>query len=130
MHRDHKIISIIQWRDAKEISFYYFRNTKFSAKQEKTHVNSIYIVGIMFVSRNKQIKILTLERSCPPKPLYLGEKYTKRVHVKPTQYRCQLLTCKEIANFILETNQNEMKNRSNAYNVDTSQFITPETCKN
>ena len=36
-------------RDAKEISFYYFRNIKLCAKQEKIQVNSIYIVGIMFV---------------------------------------------------------------------------------
>ena len=77
----------------------------------------------MSVSRNKQTKILTLKRSCPPKPLYLGEKYTKRVQVKPTQYRCQLLTCKEIANLILEILQNEMKNRSKADNVDISQTI-------
>ena len=37
------------YRDAKEISFYYFHNTKLCAKHEKTLVNSIYIVGIMFV---------------------------------------------------------------------------------
>ena len=33
------------YRNAKEISFYYFRNTKLCTKQEKTHVNSIYIAG-------------------------------------------------------------------------------------
>ena len=39
------------YRDAKEISFYYFRDTKLSAKHEKTHVNSIYIVekGMVFI---------------------------------------------------------------------------------
>ena len=37
------------YRDGKEISFYYFRDTKLCAKHEKTHVNSIYIVRIMFV---------------------------------------------------------------------------------
>ena len=35
--------------DAKEISFYYFRDTELCAKHEKTHVYSTYIVGIMFV---------------------------------------------------------------------------------
>ena len=37
------------YRDAKEILFYYFRDTKVCAKHEKTQVNSIFIVGIMFV---------------------------------------------------------------------------------
>ena len=37
------------YRDAKEILFYYFRDTKLCAKHEKTQVNSIFIVGIMFV---------------------------------------------------------------------------------
>ena len=33
----------------KETSFYYFCDKKLCAKHKKTHVNSIYIVGIMFV---------------------------------------------------------------------------------
>ena len=33
--------------DSKEISFYYFRDTKL-VQDTKKHVNSIYIVGIMF----------------------------------------------------------------------------------
>ena len=33
----------------KETSFYYFCDKKLCAKHEKTHVNSIYIAGIMFV---------------------------------------------------------------------------------
>ena len=37
-----------QYRDSKEILFYYFRNTKLCAKHKK-HMNSIYIVGIVFV---------------------------------------------------------------------------------
>ena len=40
---------IFHYRDAKEISFYNFRDKKLCAKHEKTHVNSIYVVGIMFV---------------------------------------------------------------------------------
>ena len=34
--------------NAKEVSLYYFCDTKLCAKHEK-HVNSIYIVGIMFL---------------------------------------------------------------------------------
>ena len=34
--------------NAKEISFYYFRDTKLCAKYGKTQVHSIYIVGFMF----------------------------------------------------------------------------------
>ena len=37
------------YRDAKEISIYYFHNPKLCAKHEKAHVNSIYIVDIMIV---------------------------------------------------------------------------------
>ena len=36
-------------RDSKEMSFYYFRDTKLCKTQKKQNVNSIYIVGIMFV---------------------------------------------------------------------------------
>ena len=44
-----------RYRDAKEISFYYFRNIKLCAKQEKTQVNSIYIAGIMFLRQIKTV---------------------------------------------------------------------------
>ena len=44
-----------RYRDAKEISFCYFRNTKLCGKQEKTQVNSIYIAGIMFVRQVKGV---------------------------------------------------------------------------
>ena len=37
------------YRNPKEISFHYFRNTELCVKHEKTQVNSIYIVGIMFL---------------------------------------------------------------------------------
>ena len=40
---------IFHYRDAKQISFYFFRDTTLYAKHEKTHENSIYIVGMMFV---------------------------------------------------------------------------------
>ena len=38
----------LHYREAKEISFYYFVDTKLCAKEEKTQMNSIYVVG-MFV---------------------------------------------------------------------------------
>ena len=40
---------IFHYRDAKQISFYFFRDTALFVKREKTHENSIYIVGMMFV---------------------------------------------------------------------------------
>ena len=52
---ERKRIAIAKWdlffhyRDVKEISFYYFCNTKCCAKHEKTQENSIYIGGIMSV---------------------------------------------------------------------------------
>ena len=48
-YRNREVRSIFHYCDAKEISFYYFCDTKLCTKHEKTHVNSIYIVGIMFV---------------------------------------------------------------------------------
>ena len=39
---------VFHYCNAKEISFYYCCNAKLYAKHKKTHVNSIYIVGIMF----------------------------------------------------------------------------------
>lgn len=37
------------YRDAKVISFYYFRDTKLCAKHEKMYVDFMYVVGIMFL---------------------------------------------------------------------------------
>ena len=38
-----------RYHHAKEMSFYYFLDTKLCTKHEKTHVNSIHIIGIIFV---------------------------------------------------------------------------------
>ena len=40
---------LFHYCNATEISFYYFCDTKLSAKYKHAHANSIYIVGIMFV---------------------------------------------------------------------------------
>ena len=48
-YHDCRMQSIFHYREAKKISFYYFGDTKLCAKHKKTHMNSIYIVGIMFV---------------------------------------------------------------------------------
>ena len=45
------------YRDAKEISFYYFRDTKLWVKHGKTHVNSIYTAGIMLVRKMNGVSL-------------------------------------------------------------------------
>ena len=42
-----KCVLFFHYCDSKEIFFFFFRDTKLVLQTKKTHVNSIYIVGII-----------------------------------------------------------------------------------